>query len=83
MDDLQKLYLENRDPNQRIKTKLEEIHKYLSLLGMKYIALRETFMQEGAPGLAARAEVERKNLMEILGRHENYLERYFPGMYNK
>jgi hypothetical protein len=83
MDDLQKLYLENRDPNQRIKTKLEEIHRDLGLLGMKYVALRETFMQQGASSLAVQAEDDRKTLMEILERQENYLERYFPGMYNK
>lgn len=80
MDKLQKLYLENKDPNYKIKQIIEKIHGSINTSSGLMLQLELMMPHEETKQLL---EEMNEDQLKILGRLEDYFERYWPGMFSK
>lgn len=80
MDKLQKLYWENKDPNDKIKKILEKIHGSINATSILLLQFELLMPYEETKQLISEMNHDQ---LEILGRIEDYFERYWPGMFSK
>jgi hypothetical protein len=80
MDKLQKLYWENKDPHDKIKKILEKIHGSINATSILLLQFELLMPHQETKDLIAEMNHDQ---LEILGRLEDYFERYWPGMFSK
>lgn len=81
MDKLLKVYLENSNPNIRITKLIEEIKTAMHSTINRCQSLRLQFSTNGQQEMADYVEKLMTEQSGLIGKVDNQLERYYPGIY--